>query len=273
MPDSTNLNLDYERPIRIAEDIYWVGFYDKQTGLHCNPYLIVDGAEAVVIDGGSRPDFSVVMMKILQTGISPDSIKALIYQHYDPDLCGSIPNFEDLIDTDDLIIISEINSIFFIRHYSVSSPLIDIHKINYSYEFSSGRKLEFILTPYAHSPGSFMTFDSKTGVLFTSDLFGSYSLDWELFLELSEECKTCSDYSSCPKGYNYCSLPDILKFHQMVMTSGKALHFALDAIEKVPSKIIAPQHGSVITHDDTIKTISDKLKSLQKVGIDGIVTE
>ena len=57
------------------------------------------------------------------------------------------------------------------------------------------------------------------------------------------------------------------------MTSGKALHFALDAIEQVPATIIAPQHGSVITHDDTIKTISGKLKSLQKVGIDGIAAE
>ena len=71
MPDSINLNLDYERLIRIAEDINWVGFYDSQTGLHCNPYLIVDGDEAVVIDGGSRPDFAVVMMKILKQVFHP----------------------------------------------------------------------------------------------------------------------------------------------------------------------------------------------------------
>lgn len=82
--------LDYEKVIPIADDIYWVGFYDKPSGLHCNPYLIIDGEEAVVIDGGSRPDFPTVMMKILQTGIEPSSITAMIYQHYDPDLVGSI---------------------------------------------------------------------------------------------------------------------------------------------------------------------------------------
>ena len=92
----SNLNgahIDYDNPVEIAAGIYWVGFFDPQTGLHCNPYLIVDNDEALVIDGGSRPDFATVMMKILQTGIAPDQIKALLYQHYDPDLFGSIPNF------------------------------------------------------------------------------------------------------------------------------------------------------------------------------------
>ena len=89
---------NYESSVEIAEGIYWVGFYDTQSGLHCNPYLILDHDEAVVIDGGSRPDFATVMMKIMQTGIAPKQIQALVYQHYDPDLCGSIPNFEDIIE-------------------------------------------------------------------------------------------------------------------------------------------------------------------------------
>ena len=91
---------NYEGLVEIAEGIYWVGFYDAQSGLHCNPYLIVDHDEALVIDGGSRPGFATVMMKIMQTGIAPKQIQALVYQHYDLDLCGSIPNFEDIINKD-----------------------------------------------------------------------------------------------------------------------------------------------------------------------------
>ena len=52
----SNLNLNYDRVIQIAEGTYWIGFCDIEAGLHCNPYLIIDGEEAVVIDGGSRPD-------------------------------------------------------------------------------------------------------------------------------------------------------------------------------------------------------------------------
>ena len=184
MINANDTNIDYENPVEIAEGIYWVGFYDAQSGLHCNPYLVVDNEEALVIDGGSRPDIATVMMKILQTGMDPDQIKALLYQHYDPDLCGSIPNFEDLIENSDLKIISDESSLMFIRHYSVSSSMVSIEDVNYHYKFFSGRTLQFIKTPYSHSSGSFVTFDEKSGILFTSDIFGSYGTEWELFLKL-----------------------------------------------------------------------------------------
>ena len=128
MLQSKNKDTAYENPIEIADGIFWVGFYDRQSGLHCNPYLIIDNDEALVIDGGSRPDFPTVMMKILQTGIAPDQIGALLYQHYDPDLCGSIPNFEGIINREDLKIISASENLMFIRHYSVSSRLVPLHE-------------------------------------------------------------------------------------------------------------------------------------------------
>ena len=75
MLNAKSAKFDYEGPVEISEGIYWVGFYDPQTGLHCNPYLIIDNEEALVIDGGSRPDFATVMMKILQAGIALIKLK------------------------------------------------------------------------------------------------------------------------------------------------------------------------------------------------------
>lgn len=265
-----NLNLDYDRPLKIAEDVFWVGFYDTHSGLHCNPYLIVDGDEAVVIDGGSRPHFSVVMMKILQAGVKPENISALIYQHYDPDLCGSIPNFEDLIGRQDLKIISEAQNNMFIRHYAVESRLWDLEAFSDGFAFSSGRRLRFIKTPYAHSAGSFVTHDEKSGILFTSDLFGSYGMQWRLFLELSPACETCFEFEACPIEHNYCPMPDILRFHRRIMPSGPALANALAAIEQAPFSIIAPQHGSVIEDPYAVRVVLKRLAEIQHVGIDAI---
>ncbi len=270
MHDAEQTNLDYDHPIEIAEGIHWVGFYDESSGLHCNPYLIVDGDEAVVIDGGSRPDFPTVMMKILQVGISPSSISTLIYQHYDPDLCGSIPNLEDIIDRDDLKLLTERYNIPFIRHYSVSSPIVSIDTIDNQFTFSSGRKLTFIRTPFAHSAGSFITFDEKTGVLFTSDIFGRYSKIWNIFETLAPECEQCTTYSMCPVGKQFCSLRYIIKFQEQVMTSNKALRNALDRIKAIPFSMIAPQHGSIFTRQEDISIIIRKLYALTTVGIDGI---
>ena len=41
--------VEYDNPIEIADGVYWVGFWDEHSRLHCNPYLIIDGQEAVLI--------------------------------------------------------------------------------------------------------------------------------------------------------------------------------------------------------------------------------
>jgi len=262
---------NHEGLVEIAEGIYWVGFFDAQSGLHCNPYLIVDHDEALVIDGGSRPDFATVMMKIMQTGIAPKQIQALVYQHYDPDLCGSIPNFEDIIRREDLKIISDAENLMFIRHYSAASRLVSLSKLKFEYAFSSGRKIHFAKTPYAHAAGSFITFDPKTKVLFTSDLFGSYGKNWELYLRLTDACLNCQDYASCAGNQPDCPVVGILHFHKKIMTSTRALRYALEIISKIPFEIIAPQHGSIINDKVIIRHVFGLLGSLGNVGIDEII--
>ena len=271
MTQEKNIGKDYEGVVEIENGVYWVGFYDKQAGLHCNPYLIIDNDEALVIDGGSRPDFATVMMKILQTGVAPDQIVALLYQHYDPDLCGSIPNFESLIKNKDLEIISASENLMFIRHYSAKSDLVSLSKLGFQYKFSSGRTLEFIKTPYSHSGGSIVTFDTASGILFSSDLFGSLGTEWELYLTLKPECIDCINLEKCPGGKTNCPIRDILNFHKALMPSKKALQYSIEQILKVPFKMIAPQHGSIIKDKEIMRYVLEQLASLEDVGIDGIV--
>lgn len=271
--ESMQLNLDYERPIHISEDVYWIGFYDKQASLHCNPYMIVDNDEVVIIDGGSRPDFPSVLMKILQTGVKTSSIKALIYSHYDPDLVGSVSNFEEIINNKDLKIISDAANNMFIRHYSVQSNLYSISSLRNRYLFSSGRELLFFNTPYSHSQGSFITFDTKTNILFTSDLFGSYDTKWELFTEIQEECKECILTNDCIINKSTCPVRGIMNFHRKIMTSNQALKYAMEIVKKIPVKMVAPQHGSIISREKDIKFLINLLSSLDNVGIDGVIRD
>lgn len=268
-----NSKLNYEEPLEIAEGIYWVGFVDRENSLHCNPYLIIEGEEAVLIDGGSRPEFSTVMMKVLQTGINPSSIVRLIYQHYDPDLCGSIPNLEEIIGNKELKIISQTENNVFIKHYGVKSPLLSINSMNKEFIFKTGRKLLFYNTPYSHSAGSFITFDEKTGTLFTSDILGSYDMDWELFLNISEDCRACNDYNQCPTGTKNCPIRGILLFHKKIMTSTKALRYSLNIIKSIPAKHVVPQHGSVIHNKEDILFLIEKLEECTEIGIDGYTKE
>ena len=267
MADSKK-SLGYSEPVEIAEGIHWVGFSDREEGLHCNPYLVRDGDEAVLIDGGSRPHFSTVMMKILETGLKPAMIRRLIYQHYDPDLCGSIPNFEEVIGSDDLKIISHKENNVFIRYYATVAPRLCMEEIGNEFAFSSGRCLRFIRTPYSHSAGSFVTFDEHTGTLFSSDLFGSYGMDWDLFLDLPSGCIGCPAYDDCPMGLSRCPVKGMYSFHARIMTSCKALRLAMRIVQELAPAIVAPQHGSVIRTRSDIETMTERLSKLERVGID-----
>ncbi len=265
---------DYSRPIELAGGVYWVGFHDDQSGSQANPYLIVDGNEGVVIDGGSRSAFPKVMIKILQTGISPSSIVALVYQNYDHRLCGSIPHLEGIINRPDLKIISDESNHRFIQHYSETATFLSLGNIHHELRFSSGRRLQFIKTPYAQSVGSFITFDEQTGILFTSDLFSGYISKWNLFFKLPKacrECRTTEPEVPCMEHNGACPVREIIEFHRHIMTSERALRLALEQIAHIPFSVIAPQHGSVIHEPADILLISQCLASLKGVGIDHIL--
>ena len=274
-----NSNIDLQRPVKLAEDVYWVGFYDEEAGIQCNPYLIIDGDEGVLIDGGSRPDFPTVMMKILQTGLPPGMISTLIYQHYDPDLCGSLPNLEDIINRPTLKILSHSHNNFFIRHYMVRSKLYCIDQIGRKLQLKSGRTLRFIPTPFSHASGSFMTYDEKSGILFSSDIFGSYSkraVGMSLFGELPDVCHTCDDKDAGLDGYICasaaapCPLTPMFKWRREIMTSNKALRHALKLTDATAPSALAPQHGHVLTREMDIRLITRRLMELGNIGIDGI---
>ncbi len=257
-----------KEPVRIDDGIFWVGYADENRGLHCNPYLVVEGSEAVLIDGGNRDDFSNVMLKILRTGLDPSQITRLIYQHYDPDLCGSLPQLESIIDSDSLRIISHEENNVFIHYYSSRTAKLDYRGMGSHFDFATGRRLEFYATPFCHHSGSFVTLDTKTRTLFSSDLFGSFDNTWSLILELTDRCRQCEDISACPNSKERCPLSGIISFHQRIMTSNKALSYSLDVIERLDADRIAPQHGSVIATKEDVKAVIRHLRAIKDVGID-----
>jgi flavorubredoxin len=269
MPGIIDRNLDYDRPLKIAEGTYWVGLFDPEAGWLSSPYLIVDNGEAVLIDAGSRYDFATVIMKTVQAGVVPSSISALIYQNYNPRLWGSLDHLENLIGRNDLKIISDRANLRFMQHHSRGAALMSLDDIDHRFVLRSGRCLEFINTPFAHSAGSFTTFDRKTGVLFTGDLFSSYISRWSLLLRLEPKCRACKTIGICVD--QHCRVQDILRFHQDMMSSERALKLALDRIAALPFSTIAPQHGSILDNSEDIIVLCELLASLKGVGIDAII--
>ncbi len=244
--------IDTNNAVSVLRDINWVGFYDKEANLHCNPYLLIDDNDIVLFDSGSVPHFPVVMRKIIDL-VKPEEISVIVCSHQDPDVCGSLAVVEDVINNRDLKIVAHNNSIRLIRHYGLRSDFYAVDEHNLKLTLKSGRVLEFLFTPYLHSPGAIVTYDHKTKSLFSGDIFGAVSKDWHLFA------------SDCD---NYLSPMDI--FHQLYMPSNRILKAFLERLEKYEIDRILPQHGSVL-EGENVHTAIEHLKNIP-CGIDRRVT-
>lgn len=232
---------DYDSHVAITKDIFWIGFYDEDANLHCNPYLLIDEDECILIDPGSIPHFPIVARKIIDL-VNPNRISAIVLSHQDPDVSGNLAVMEDIIGRDDLKIVAHSNSIRLIRHYGLSSQFYAVDKHNYQLVLESGRKIQFQFTPFLHSPGAITTYDCSSKSLFSADIFGAVSQDWRLF--------ATKDFTS-PMGV----------FHQLYMPSNRILKSCMEKFEQMDITRILPQHGSVL-EGDQVQEVIDYLKQL-----------
>lgn len=230
-----------DRPVEIAERIWWVGHILADDPFQCHVYLIENGDQSLLIDPGSVLTFKHTLLKIEQV-IPFSSIRYFICQHQDPDITGCLPIIDRMIDRTDAVILTHSRAIALLKHLDLALPFNCVEKAGWRLDLG-GRELEFIFTPYLHFPGAFCTFDRRTGTLFSSDLFGGYTEKWQLFAQ-------DIDYFDA-----------IRPFHEHYMPSKDILFHALCKIEKFPLELIAPQHGSIIPKR-LIPLIIGKLKTI-----------
>lgn len=233
--------LDFTRPVQVAPDIYWVGIYLENDPFQCHPYFINNGNDSILIDPGSMLQQEDIINKI-QMACDLKDVRYIILHHQDPDLCAAVPHLEKLINRDDLQIVTHSRMSVLIKHYGLQSSYYNIDENDFVLQ-AGNRTLKFYTTPYCHSPGAFVTYDERTKVLFSGDIFGGLEDSWHF---LADE--------------NY--FQHIEGFHMAYMPSRDILNYALRKIESLDIELIAPQHGSVI-QKKYIHDLIDKMKQME----------
>ncbi|RLA81091.1 MAG: histidine kinase [Epsilonproteobacteria bacterium] len=232
---------NFHDAIEIASNIYWIGMYLENDPFQCHPYLIKNGDESILIDPGSMLEFKETVRKI-KSIVDMDSIKYIVLHHQDPDLCAAVPEIEKLINRDDLLIVTHSRMSLLIKHYLVSSSYYEIDKNNNTLLTKNGFLLNFLTTPYCHSPGAFVSYEPHTKTLFSGDIFGGLEESWEFYAD-----ETYFDKAK--------------QFHQEYMPSKDIFNYALNKIQKLDLNLIAPQHGSII-EKNYIKNLIVDMKNL-----------
>mgnify|MGYP006275456431 CR=1 FL=1 len=103
--------------------------------------------------------------------------------------------------------------------------------------------------------------------MFTSDIFGYAGFNWSLYAEIGDDC--LRNDGACSHEAGACPVPGIVDFARRIMTSNRALHYAVDAISRVSPRSLAPQHGGIIYREADVQRIVHLLRGLTNVGIDG----
>ncbi len=234
--------MDYSKPIEIAPNIYWVGYVIPDDPFQCHVYLIKNKDESILIDPGSMITFPIVLEKI--TSILPlRDIKYIIMHHQDPDIVGCFSTLETLFPKGERYIITHWRTEMLLKHYQWKTPFYLINENDWKLK-AKNRELEFVFTPYAHFPGAFCTYDKKSKILFSSDLFGGLTPQFELFATSADEY-----------------FEHLKPFHQHYIPNKEILNYALYQIEKKDISLIAPQHGSIIKKE-IISPLIQKMKDL-----------
>ncbi len=218
----------------LSNGIYLITNPESGDLLHCNTYLIVEDNQAVLIEPGSSLDFDFVFSEI-KTIIDPLIIKYILVSHPDVDLSGSISLFEKVLNP--FAIICEWRSKEIIQFYGVKSDFYLIKNNNFTLKLSEDRTLYFIPAAFMHAPGAFVTYDSKARALFSGDIFGVYSKNWQV---------------EADEAY----IETMAMWHENYIPSSDFLRPLMKELSKMNLAMILPQHGSIIKDDLVEKSIN-----------------
>ncbi len=216
--------MDYDKPIEIAPDVYWVGVNDKEAFFRTNSYLIKGKNESILIDPGSISQFEQIKKKVLSL-VPKENIKYMIASHQDPDVCSSIVPFANDGFKFKTVAHSRVSAL--LLFYNKQLDLYNIDEHNFKLKWDDDKELQFIFTPYFHSPGAFATYYPEKKILFSSDIFGAFQKNWNLFAD--------EKYVDAMKSFN-----------ELYAPSKEIVNFSVKKFREKDINIIAPQHGSVI---------------------------
>lgn len=221
--------MNFNEPIEIEKNIFWLGFPDFEAGFSNNPYLLYVKNESILFDPGpGYPLFKDILLEKIKKICKPEEIRYIIVHHQDPDLCGLIPLIENFLSPN-LIIISHSRTSLFLPYYGIKKPIANVSD-NDILILNNNRKIRFIFTPYVHFAGSMMTYDEETKTLFSSDVFAILDKNWKLYATKED-------------------LPKAKLFLESYVEGKESILFTYKKLKNLEIKKILPQHGSIIQED------------------------
>ncbi|MCM8621941.1 MAG: FprA family A-type flavoprotein, partial [Candidatus Accumulibacter sp.] len=234
---------DPDRAVPIAAGVHWIGAFDADlrsfdiilrtaNGTSYNAYA-VRGSDGVAIIDTVKFNFSETFFRRLESVADYDEITTIVLNHLEPDHSGALPELLRRAPGATLLVSPQARLML----KGLLDPAEQARRIAFvgtgDHADLGDRHLEFLNTPYLHWPDTQCTWLPAEGVLFSADFLGCHYCDSRLFNDAVGDFRFSFDYY-----YAHIMRP----FRAYVRT-------ALDLIEPLPLRIIAPAHGPILRRD------------------------
>ncbi len=225
---------------KVTEDLYWVGGNDRRLalfenihpipkGVSYNSYLLLD-KKTVLFD---TVDWSISrqFLENIEAVLNGRKLDYLVINHMEPDHGASIE--EIILRYPEVKIISTEKAFLLMRQFGFDiDNRIEAVKDGDSKSFGE-HEIKFITAPMVHWPEVMVSFDTKNGVLFSADAFGSFgALDGKLF---NDEVNFDRDWIDEARRY----------YTNIVGKYGPHVQALLKKASTLDIKMICPLHGPV----------------------------
>ena len=223
---------------------------DFSSGLavQANQHVIVDGAEAMILDPGGHKVYSKVLATTFSE-IGASTLKSIFLSHQDPDIVAATNGW--LMTTDADAIISGLWTRF-VPHFGVDKFVEDRLK---GIPDEGGllplgsTKLMILPGHFMHSPGNTHVYDPVSKILYTSDLGASIGMGY----------REVPDFDA--------HIQYMEGFHKRYMPTQAVVKAWAAMVRQLDIEIIAPQHGALFRGKAMCTRFIDWIESIP-CGID-----
>jgi flavorubredoxin len=232
---------DRQGAVEVAPGVHWIGVRDPAlrvfdiilktaNGTSYNAYA-VRGSEGVAIVDTVKEAFADEFFARLESVARYEEIRVIVLNHLEPDHSGALPELLRRAPRATLYIST--------RGQAMLGNLLGgdgpaCTAVTTGDRASLGdRTLEFLQTPYLHWPDTQCTWLADAGVLFSGDVFGCHFCDERLFDDRVGDFRFSFDYY----------------YAHIMRPFGAYVRQALELIEPLPLKLIAPAHGPLLRND------------------------
>lgn len=224
--------------LELAPGVHWVGALDPTlrsfdiilktaNGTSYNSYVVRGSAGVAVIDT-VKENFADTFFARLESVADYGEIRAIVLNHLEPDHSGALPELLRRAPQARLYISAKASMML---KGLLHGEELDFTPVKTGDQVDLGdRTLRFLQTPYLHWPDTQCTYLVEEAMLFSGDVFGCHFCDARMFNDAVGDFRFSFEYY-----YAHIMRP----FRAHVLE-------ALELIEPLPLKLIAPAHGPLL---------------------------